>query len=106
MSTSKASFQQIANSILIKACPFFLYCIAGWRGGQLLVKLAKKLSFPNVQKYVKTFALAKLYQRKLEMKCHGNTELVFFLHRTEMATQQKEARWKSQKININNIKNI
>ena len=32
MSTSKASFQQIANSILIKACPFFLYRIAGWGG--------------------------------------------------------------------------
>ena len=39
------------------------------------------------------------------MKYHGNTELVFFLHRTEIPPQQKQPRWKSRKININNINN-
>ena len=40
------------------------------------------------------------------MKYHGITELVFFLHRTEIQTEQKEAQWKSGRININNIKDI
>ena len=103
MSTSKASFQQIANSgyrVLVKLFFIILRVINPYfcENSQIIVLV-------NHREMCRKFATVILYQRNLEMKYHGNTELVFFLHRTEIPPQQKQPRWKSRKININNINN-
>ena len=110
MSTSEASFQQIADSD--KRMPVELSQSQGsWTW--LLMKIPKTTKHPKICRNIfflikDTMKLmhAKLYQNYLQKEYHGNTELVFFLHRTEIPCNKNSSNRKPWKININNVNDI